>query len=67
VIGFLLSFGGGEEGYCSRFVLPTLPDTFMKGLFLQVNHASTHFRRLNPHFKGKGKEREKCDLNEDVE
>jgi len=35
VIRFLLCFSRAEEGYCSRYVLPTLPDTFMKGIFVQ--------------------------------
>ncbi|CAG7822335.1 unnamed protein product [Allacma fusca] len=35
VIRFLLSFASDQEAYCSRYVLPTLPDTFMKGLYVQ--------------------------------
>ncbi|ODN03428.1 Protein C9orf72 [Orchesella cincta] len=35
VIRFLLCFATSQEGYCSRYALATLPDTFMKGLFIQ--------------------------------
>jgi len=35
VIRFLLCFSTEEEGFCSRYSLATLPDTFMKGLFVQ--------------------------------
>ncbi|CAL8082600.1 unnamed protein product [Orchesella dallaii] len=35
VIRFLLCFATSQEGYCSRYALATLPDTFMKGLYIQ--------------------------------
>jgi len=49
LIRFLLCFASArEEGYCSRYSLPTLPDTFMKGLLVQV--SPFYFHNIRPVF-----------------